>query len=142
MKRNEMDMYLERMEALKEFMEKYSLDEFQEQILRVKDYLSRFESLDNLIEHLRLIESMSYTIKEFLTIDDVAKYLGVTKSMVYKLTSSKQITVYKPTGKGIYIRRNDLLKWMKRNPILSNEDLAFQANQKMLDLANEHRKKK
>lgn len=137
-----MDMYLERMEALKEFMEKYSLDEFQEQILRVKDYLSRFESLDNLIEHLRLIESMSYTIKEFLTIDDVAKYLGVTKSMVYKLTSSKQITVYKPTGKGIYIRRNDLLKWMKRNPILSNEDLAFQANQKMLDLANEHRKKK
>ena len=137
-----MDMYLERMEALKEFMESYSLDEFQEQILRVKDYLSRFESLDNLIEHLRLIESMSYTIKEFLTIDDVAKYLGVTKSMVYKLTSSKQITVYKPTGKGIYIRRNDLLKWMKRNPILSNEDLAFQANQKMLDLANEHRKKK
>ena len=140
MKRKELEMYLERLEALKGFMEEFSLEEFQEKILRVTEFLRRFETLDNLIEQLRMIESISYTIKEYLTIDDVAKYLGVTKSMVYKLTSSKQITVYKPTGKGIYIRREDLMKWIKRNPILSNEDLMASVNQKLFDLDNGHKR--
>lgn len=141
MKRKELEMYLERLEALKGFMDEFSLEDFQEKILRVTDFLSRFETLDKLIEQLKMIESISYTIKEYLTIDDVAKYLGVTKSMVYKLTSSKQITVYKPTGKGIYIRREDLLKWIKRNPILSNEDLMAAVNQKLFDLDNGHKRK-
>ena len=141
MKRKELEMYLERLESLKGFMDEFTLEDFQEKILRVTDFLSRFESLDKLIEQLKIIESISYTIKEYLTIDDVAKYLGVTKSMVYKLTSSKQITVYKPTGKGIYIRREDLMKWIKRNPVLSNEDLMATVNQKLFNLDNSQKRK-
>lgn len=137
MKRKEIDMYMERMEAIKDFMESDSVSQFQDQVIRTKDFLQRFESLDALLAHLKVIEDMCYTIKEFLTIDEVAKYLGVSKSMVYKMTSNKSITVYKPTGKGIYIHRNDLLQWMKRNPILSDEEIAIRAKQKMYELEKE-----
>ena len=66
--------------------------------------------------------------KDFLSIDEVAAYLQVSKSYVYKLTSSRELTVYKPNGKNIFILRNDLNEWIKRNPCLSNEEIEKQAN--------------
>ena len=141
MKRKEIDMYMERIESIKEFMESDSINQFRDEVIRTKEFLQRFESLDALLAHLKVIEDMCYTVKEFLTIDEVAKYLGVSKSMVYKMTSNKSITVYKPTGKGIYIHRNDLLQWLKRNPILSDAEIAIKAKQKMFELENERNKK-
>lgn len=142
MNRKESEMYFERMEALKEFMESNSLEQFQEQIFKVKDFLTRFDSLESLVEHLRVIESMAYTIKEYLTIDEAARFLGISKSQVYKMTSTKAITVYKPTGKSIYIQRNELLKWITRNPILSNEEIDKKVNQKIFELEKERQQKK
>ncbi len=141
MNRKEIEMYFERMEALKAFMESNSLEHFQEQIFRVKDFLTRFDSLDSLIKELRIIENMAYTIKEYLTIDEAARFLGVSKSQVYKMTSTKVITVYKPTGKGIYIQRDELLNWIKRNPILSNEEIDKKVNLKIFELEQERQQK-
>ena len=141
MKRKEIDIYIEHIEAIKNFMEDESITRFQDEIFRVKEFLRRFDSVDTLLSHLKAIEEISYTVKEFLTVDEVAKYLGVSKSMVYKMTSNKEITVYKPTGKAIYIQRNDLLKWLKRNPILSDEDIKEKAILKIHELDSGRYKK-
>ena len=74
------------------------------------------------------MEKIAYTAKDFLNIDEVAAYLQVSKGYVYKLTMLKELTVYKPNGKNIFILRDDLNQWIKRNPSFSNSEIERQAN--------------
>ena len=128
MNRKEIDLLLARIEGLKSFLEKNSLEDFQKEILRVDNYLKRFGSLDELLSHLKRVEEVAYTAKEFLTIDEVAYYLQVSKSYVYKLTASREFTVYKPNGKTIFVRRDDLNEWIRRNPCVSGREIESRAN--------------
>ena len=112
MNRKEIDLLLARIEGLKSFLEKNSLEDFQKEILRVDNYLKRFGSLDELLSHLKRVEEVAYTAKEFLTIDEVAYYLQVSKSYVYKLTAS----------------RDDLNEWIRRNPCVSGREIESRAN--------------
>ena len=128
MNRKEIDLLLSRMEGLKSLLEDNSLENFQQEILRVENFLKRFGSLDELLTHLENVEKIAYTAKDFLNIDEVAAYLQVSKGYVYKLTMLKELTVYKPNGKNIFILRDDLNQWIKRNPSFSNSEIERQAN--------------
>ncbi len=128
MNRKDIDLLVARMEGLKEFLENNSLEEFQKQVLRVEKYLKRFGTLDELLSHLERVEKIAYAAKDFLNIDEVAAYLQVSKSFVYKLTSSRELTVYKPSGKNIFILRDDLNEWIRRYPLFSNEEIEKRAN--------------
>lgn len=51
--------------------------------------------------------------KDILPFDEAVRYLHVSKSTLYKLTSSKKICFYRPYGsKLIYFRKEELDKWM------------------------------
>lgn len=65
--------------------------------------------------------------KEMLTIGEAAEYLQVSKSTVYKLTSTHQIPFYKPNGKMIYIHRQDLVDWIKKFPCKSMQQIESEA---------------
>lgn len=127
MSKREIEQILERIEVLKSFLEEHSLEKFQEQVLEVKDFLQRFGSLEELLSHLKKLEGMAYSVKDFLTVDEVAMYLQITKSAVYKMTSKKELTMYKPNGKNIYILRSDLDDWIRKNQILSEEEIERRA---------------
>ena len=128
MNRKEIDLLLSRIEGLKSFLENNSLENFQQEILNVENYLKRFGSLAELLSHLENVEKIAYAAKEFLNIDEVAAYLQVSKGYVYKLTMQKELTVYKPNGKNIFILRDDLNRSIKRNPCFSNTEIERQAN--------------
>jgi excisionase family DNA binding protein len=130
MNRKEIDLLLARIEGLKSFLEKNSLEDFQKEILRVDNYLKRFGSLDELLSHHTdcIVTRDDAAAKEFLTIDEVAYYLQVSKSYVYKLTASREFTVYKPNGKTIFVRRDDLNEWIRRNPCVSGREIESRAN--------------
>ena len=49
-----------------------------------------------------------FCTKEVLTSDEAAKYMGVSKSYLYKLTMRQQIPHYKPMGKMCYFNRLEL----------------------------------
>lgn len=123
MNRKEVELLLSHIEGMQKFLQGNTLEDFQKEILRVEKFLNRFGTLEELIGYMEKIEKVAYIAKDFLNISEAAEYLQISKSTVYKLTSSKELTIYKPNGKNIFILRSDLNKWIKRFPYLSNDEI-------------------
>lgn len=68
-------------------------------------------------ERMNRIEDKLFSVKEMLTTTEVAEYLGVTQSQIYKLTMNLEIPHFKPK-KLIYFDRKELLRWMHKNHIV------------------------
>ena len=81
------------------------------------------------IEEIRLsVKSTEITTtKEVMTLDEAAKFLGLSKSTLYKLTSGKLIPHYKPNGKRIYFKREELQAWQTQNRVSTSEELQAKA---------------
>ena len=57
------------------------------------------------------------TTKKVLTFDEAARYMGMSKSCLYKMTSQKIVPHYKPNGKMIFFEREEIEKWILRSKI-------------------------
>ena len=68
-----------------------------------------------------------FCTKEVLTSDEAAKYMGISKSYLYKLTMKQQIPHYKPMGKMCYFNRLELEGWLQGNRIATDSELNKQA---------------
>lgn len=65
--------------------------------------------------------------KEILTSDEASKYMGISKSYLYKLTMRRQIPFYRPTGKIIFFNRQELEEWLQSNRISTSTEINEQA---------------
>ncbi|KAA6348641.1 hypothetical protein EZS27_003874 [termite gut metagenome] len=77
----------------------------------------KFEGLSN-AERLTLLSA-----KSMFSFDEAAWFIGVSASHLYKLTSSHQISFYKPHGKLIYFDRKDLEAWMRQGRTSTTEEI-------------------
>ena len=73
------------------------------------------------------LENSQYTNKDVLTFDEACKYLGVSDSLLYKLTSSKAVPHYKPRGKMIYFKKLELNEWLLHNQVITVEQAKLEA---------------
>lgn len=62
--------------------------------------------------------------KEFLTLGEAAVYAGISKSYLYKLTSQRLISFYRPASKLIYFKRIELDAWILNNRNATHDELA------------------
>ena len=67
------------------------------------------------------------TQKEVLTSDEAAKYMGISKSYLYKLTMQQKVPHYKPTGKMCYFNRMELESWLQSNRVATANEISEQA---------------
>jgi excisionase family DNA binding protein len=74
-------------------------------------------------QQLARIERLLAGQKETLTLEEASAYSGISKSYLYKLTSSGTIPHYKPEGKIIYFDRAELNSWLKRNRVKTTEEI-------------------
>ena len=65
--------------------------------------------------------------KEVLTSDEAARYLGISKSYLYKLTMRQLIPHYKPLGKMCYFNRHELEAWLQSNRVATEEEINREA---------------
>ena len=65
--------------------------------------------------------------KNILTFSEAAEYTGMSKSYLYKLTSTGKIAHYKPGGKLIYFNREELEAWIFSNRITPMSEIDQQA---------------
>lgn len=65
--------------------------------------------------------------KEILTFDEACIYMGVSKSFMYKCTSTSRIPHFKPSGRMIYFKKEDLTAWMLQNRVSTSDEITIKA---------------
>jgi excisionase family DNA binding protein len=62
-----------------------------------------------------LPQNLGFLAKEVLSFKEALALLDISASMLYKLTHKRAINFYKPSGKLIYFKKEDLTNWMLGN---------------------------
>ena len=73
-------------------------------------------------------DKTNFCTKEALTSEEVARYMGVSRSYLYKLTMRREIPHYKPRGKICYFNRQEVEQWLQSNRVATDTELNNQAN--------------
>lgn len=71
--------------------------------------------LEKLSEIATKLDEQNLLQKTVLNFNEAAKYLDVSSSHLYKLTSSRQVPHFCPQGKKLYFKRSELDDWLQRN---------------------------
>ena len=66
------------------------------------------------IEALEKDAAIAALKKSLMNAEEAARYLGISKSMLYKLVRDNEITHYKPGGKLIFFLKWELREWATR----------------------------
>ena len=83
-------------------------------------------------ERIEELESLVYATKNVLSFEEACKYLNLSKSYLYKLTSAQQIPHYKPQGKMIYFEKDALEAWLRQNPVKTQAQIDQEASHYVL----------
>ena len=83
----------------------------------LQEIRQRIELLMQILSEIRSAQ------RTFLTVPQSSQYLGISKSMLYKLTSNGDIPFYKPNGKLILFLRTDLDAWVLQQKIHAPQEL-------------------
>ena len=78
-------------------------------------------------EKLDRIERLISSNKKVLNFDEACEYTGLSRSYMYKLTSSKNIPHAKPCGKIIFFDKDKLDEWLLKNTLKTNEEIEEEA---------------
>ena len=82
------------------------------------------ENSNIILNKLTAIESLLEATSQTkpLTLMEAAKFLDLSRSHLYKLTSERKIPHFKPNGKKIYFDEYELVQWLKRKPTRTLEE--------------------
>lgn len=82
----------------------------------------RVAELENLVLHS----------KNVLSFEEASRFLNLSKSYLYKLTSGNLIPLYKPQGKMLYFEKTELEAWLRQNPIRTQAQTEAEAQKYVL----------
>ncbi|EXY32694.1 DNA binding, excisionase family domain protein [Bacteroides fragilis str. 3397 T10] len=91
------------------------MERLNERLTAIESALKKIDPIESLLERITLLENTIYTTKKVFTFQEACMYIGVSESLLYKLTSSKEIPHYKPRGKMIYFAKEELDEWLLQN---------------------------
>ncbi len=100
------------------------MERLSERITAVESTLKKIDPIENLLNRISLLENSIYTTKCVFTFQEACMYIGVSESMLYKLTSAKEIPHYKPRGKMLYFAKEELDEWLLQNYEPTVDDVA------------------
>lgn len=83
--------------------------------------------LERLSQIERKIDEQALLQKSVLNFNEACRYLEISPSHLYKLTSTRQIPHFCPQGKKLYFNRQELEDWLQRNRQSTNEEIDKEA---------------
>ena len=84
-------------------------------------------SNDLIEKRLEKIENLLIGQKNVFTFEECCRYTGISKTYMYKLTCTNKIPHFKPHGKTIYFSKEEIDKWLLKNPIKTAEQIEQEA---------------
>ena len=85
------------------------------------------QNLSKLIQELTIkiesIEKLLLTQKNVLNFSEVKLYTNLSESYLYELTSSGGIPCYKPNGKQLYFKKQEIEDWLLSNRKATNIEI-------------------
>lgn len=69
--------------------------------------------------------------KEILSFQEAVVYLNVSKSFLYKMTSTRSISFTKPNNGKLYFKKSDLNQWMLSNEYKSKSAIEQEISTKI-----------
>lgn len=98
-----------------------------ERIDKLEGSLAVLGDIAELHKRIESLENSRFANKDVLTFDEACQYLGVSDSLLYKLTAAKAVPHYKPRGKMIYFKKLELNEWLLHNQIITVEQARLEA---------------
>ena len=89
--------------------------------ISIEQYLSA--KVEELTIKLDSIEKLLLTQKNVLNFSEVKLYTNLSESYLYELTSSGGIPCYKPNGKQLYFKKQEIEDWLLSNRKATNIEL-------------------
>ena len=90
------------------------LDDILAKFDKVESYLKRFNSLEELTTTLQKVESKLYLCRNYLTSEEAASYLRISKFSLLQLARKGELQYYAPPTKGFFFRRDELDRWISQ----------------------------
>lgn len=75
----------------------------------------------------QLLSAQAWQSKPIFNIDEVATYTGLSKFYIYKLSSKNLIPHYKPNGKNLFFKKEEIDNWLLRNKQSSKDEIDREA---------------
>ncbi|MGL5980914.1 MAG: helix-turn-helix domain-containing protein [Phocaeicola sp.] len=88
----------------------------------------------NLEVRVSELEKMLFISKNVLSFEEASKFLNLSKSYLYKLTSGNLIPHYKPQGKMLYFEKSELEGWLRQNSVKTQAKIANEAQNYVVNL--------
>lgn len=102
-------------------MDKLTFEQLPAAVATLLEKVTRIEEL------LSVGVQGELTAGQMLTTAEAAEYMGVSLSSVYKLTSQRTLPVYKPNGKKVYLKREDIERYLSSHRLSSAEEIEQEA---------------
>ena len=90
-------------------------------------FYEQMDTLQEINEGIKELKTLYLSQKTVLNFDELAVYTGLSKSHLYKLTSTGGIPCYKPQGKHIFADKAEIDRWLLSNKKMSNAEIESEA---------------
>ncbi|MEH1007469.1 helix-turn-helix domain-containing protein [Winogradskyella sp. ECml5-4] len=88
----------------------------------INERLDRIEKLLQNIYTARETTNKGVVIPELMNVKEVAAYLSITPSAIYKLTSTREIP-HSKRGKRLYFQKDEINNWIILHKQYTNDDI-------------------
>ncbi|MBW8522156.1 helix-turn-helix domain-containing protein [Chryseobacterium chendengshani] len=75
-------------------------------------------------------------LRNIMTVKQLSLYTGLSEKHIYKLIFNRKIPHYKPGGKVIYFKKEDVDDYLFKNRISSNDEIETEASKFLLKKKN------
>ena len=71
----------------------------------------------------KLVLDLFLLKKDIMDLEECAQYTGLSKSYLYKMTALHEVPHFKPGGKKIFFKKEEIDAWLMRNRVKTDEEL-------------------
>ena len=86
------------------------------------------EKLNNIEKAIEKLNTSSNSDDDFMNIEQVASFVGLSKATVYGLTHERKIPHFK-AGKRLYFKKSDIVNWITKNRVNTKQEIDQMADE-------------